>query len=78
MSATRCTYCPPTGTRCDSCLARDRILQMKSRIRLGRMPFAKCFRCLTVHPMPRHRGEYFCKLAPEWNGWPWATEENTL
>lgn len=68
------SWCPDCSPRnwCDYHRAQARRHQIESRIRRGKIRVEKCFRCLSVHP----RGEAYCRLAAEWNGYPWRETDD--
>lgn len=70
----RCRSCPRQGSRCESCRERDKRNQINHRVRMGEIPLLRCFRCKTVHPWG-DKGERYCFLASEFNGWPWLKED---
>lgn len=66
-----CRDCRDLDRRCDACREQNTRNMVRSRIRRGLMSLVRCFRCLQEHP----KGERYCRLAAEWNGWPWPEEE---
>jgi len=69
-----CADCAALGRVCDHHRRVNRRNRILSLVRRGAIPMRRCFRCLSIHPMPRTGGERYCKLAAEHTGWPFTEE----